>query len=87
MVFMVENPEYFENIIFSVVKSEFFSRQRRIKNCWASTPEEPEERVEEVSEVVVASQPEEAKSKKFTFMIKTPEYHDNKIIEAEFGED
>ena len=35
----------------------------------------------------MASQPEEVKSKKFNFMIKTPEYHGNKIIEAEFGED
>merc|ERR1711917_9031 len=86
IVFMVENPEYFENNIFSVVKSEFFSRQEESRiEYLASTSEEPEEKVEE--EVVVVSQAEEVEQKKFTFMIKTPEYHDNKVFEAEFGED
>ena len=88
IVFMVENPEYFENNIFSVVKSEFFSRQEESRiEYLTSTSEEPEERVEEATEVVVVSQPEEVQQKKFTFMIKTPEYHDNKILEAEYGED
>ena len=89
IVFMVENPEYYENNVFSVVKSEFYSRQEDSKiEYLVPTSEEPEERIEEPEEVIVASaEPEEAKKNKFTFMIQTPEYHDNKIIETEFAED
>ena len=88
IVFMVENPEYYENNVFSVVKSEFLSRQEESKiEYLVSTSEEPEEKVEESTEVVMTSETEEVKKNKFTFMIQTPEYHDNKIIEAEFGED